>query len=428
MNGYLYVGGSFTLINGITCSNFAVISLATGNLTGYLPLFDGNISSIACCSGGLLVIGGGFSHVTARFVTIINGVQEGDVFVAPVSCDSLVIMNTNISSNSGAGNLFNAFVGAFNALGITDKTSTYAGPGNPQASISKIRYHANSGYVFVGGQFWLSDGINIRQGLLAFNPSTNTLAPFNNLTNVQSFYYWDIDQASNKLYYSNVGVPPYLTSAWDLSNAPTITAYNWTPHVNFTHLPPSIFCANGKVFLGSINGSDQSLCTDASGNQYFGAVAVDGVTAILDGVNWGFSKEAFDGDTDLFSVVYNNGLYYLMGAWTHVLPPTTGLSYKSPRPSLMVRDSTNGYAFVGDYISFQGPTIIHYIPPSVFETNEPSSIYTSVLDGNELHLFGSFPWVDGQPVGVHYIMHADGTKIQQRYLCSSNGTILLSQG
>ena len=201
-----------------------------------------------------------------------------------------------------------------------------------------------------------------------------------------------------------------------------ITPFAWFPQCNLNRYP-AINCANGKVFLSDAGGSGGVFVTDPSGYSHYGMVAVSALTGVLDGINWEIAKNAFEGDVHVSSVLYNNGYYYVGGSWTHVLcnGNQPGLTiqqelYSAPRPSLMVRDSANGYAFKGDNIAFNGPTIIHYIPPSAFYQNEPDTISAMVFDGNQLHLFGLMTWVDGQPGNTHYIMNADGTRLQARFL------------
>jgi len=391
MNGFLYVGGSFTNLNGFACSNFAEISLVTGNPTGFFPLFDGPVVSMAVC-GSKLVVVGQFSYVDAVSNSAIAIIDQ------PTRTFSNVLSN----------------------LGLTDQTSIFVGP-SQKAFPYKAKYHTNSGFCFVGGYFWLSDGTNIRQGVLAFNPTSNTILPFNPLINQQNFNGWDIDQTNNKLFHPLSTGAPWV-GAWDLSTITSISISSWSPQCTIQKTP-SIFCVNGKVFISDGSGNAGVFASDVSSNVYYGMVAVDAVTGVLDGVNWQMSKNAFLGDIRVNSIVYSGGYYYVGGSWSHVLcdasNPNLNLQqalYSAPRPSLMVRDSSNGYIFKGDNVAFNGPAIIHYIPPSSFYQNEPDIIQSIILDEAHLHLFGSITWVDGQPGNTHYIMNADGTRFQDRFL------------
>jgi hypothetical protein len=68
----VYLGGSFTQVNGVARDNLAAIDRSTGNLTGWAPKTNGPVLALAASRGGERVYAGGD-------FTRVNGIARGRV-------------------------------------------------------------------------------------------------------------------------------------------------------------------------------------------------------------------------------------------------------------------------------------------------------------------------------------------------------------
>lgn len=375
----LYIVGSFTTVNGLVRNSFVEIDLSTGDPTSFAPSFDGAIYGIEVCASSLIMFGG-FSHVNALSATshIVVLDQLSMVFSDPIS-----------------------------TLGLTDVSGTI--PGNaPTASILQIKYHQNSGYAFIVGTFAFSRGAEIRKYLLTFNPTSWQLAPIDALMNNFIIRTLDIDQSSGIMYYAGytrIGNTPTIAS-FNISNSLTITNGSWLPPTPTQLGGGHILFSNNKVFLSSFNAGPAATI---NGIQYQGLMAFDSTTGAIDTSNWQLFKQVFQGEAYAKQINFLNGKYYVLGHFSSILSNgNDGIQ----RPSIFLRNTAG--SFFGENIAFNGPAIISYINGSHFYQNEPDVINSGIFDGDKLHIFGYLPWVDGKPCNNHYIMNANGTRIQQR--------------
>ena len=366
MNGKLYLGGSFTSINGQPYNNFAEIDLSTGNPTSYRPIFDSAINKMEAC-GNKIVIAGTFKN--------ING--QSNYILAILDQPSLIIDS------------------AFTTLQITD---------NIQSQINEVKYHQNSGYVFVGGTLSFTQGGSQRKGMFIFNPNTFQVLPVSNIVQSDIYQSFDIDQVNNIIFYVKFVFGNGATiGSLNLSNINSIAYGSWFP--NITSSSGSfgrIFYANGRVFLSS------SLSTLSYGANVFRGLISTFANGFLDILRWDVVSNAFFGASNVSKIFYQNGNYYIIGSWTNLFDG-------SQRPSFFVRDAV-GNKFKGDNINFIGWQTITYINNAKIPSFSPSYITEAVFDDNYLHFFGALPVVDGvMQNNGHYILNFDGTRIQKAF-------------
>ena len=389
-NGKLYLGGNFTSINGLPRSGFAEIDLSTGDLTSFAPLVSGYIGKFVLCGTKIVMYG---------YLTFLGGVS----------------MSSNLAMFDPATHTFSDPI---RSSGLVDISGTISG-NSAKANFFGMVYHQNSGNILVWGNLVYAQAnsptIPAASYLLIFNPNAYVGVVNSPAMNSMKIRAADIDQSTNIMYCS--GTTPsysgYVMRAFDLTDTSNITTTMWQIAGLGYVAAGNAFVIGSKVYFTAGNGSGGGFISIA-GVEYRGMVAFDKVFGTLDPTNWSVWKNAAFGEIYVYYMLNRNGLDYVFGNWTEVLAINNNSQFVGfSRPSFMVRDSTT-HEFVGDRIAFNGPTIIHYIPPSIFYQNEPAYIETALFDEDKLHVFGGIPWVDGVECNGHYIMNIDGTRIQQR--------------
>lgn len=387
-NGKAYMLGTFTTVNNLQRTSFVEVDLTTGNPTSVSVVLDSYVFKAVAC-GTKLVMFGNFSS--------FNGTPAR----------SYLLMYDTITST---------FSDPIAAMGLFD-ISGIAIPGSgPKGYVNQMRYHENSGYLYVSGNFSFSNTNDLngsirRDYFLVFNPTSNVLALNPALSVNTRIRAFDFNQSTNVMYYIGFQIFSGVSVAGSLnvSNPNNVIASSWQP-ANITYIAAtSVIYANNKVFFAS-NGGSFTIAT-INGVNYQGMVAFDGVFGALDSLDWQIYRQAFEGQTTINQITSFNGKYYVIGDFTDISLQPNSAGFQ--RPSFFVRKVDGSFA--GENIALNGPQIIHYINNSAFYQNEPASLYAGIFDGDFLHLFGGIPWIDGvMSTSNHLILNNDGTRIQKR--------------
>lgn len=138
----LYVGGDFSDVNnGTSRASLAAFDLNTGTATAFAPVLDGSVSRMLL-DNGILYVGGSFSCV--------------GVYVE--SCDEVDPRNSLASFDVGTGE-------------VTDF--------DPDISGSVYALDIDGDTLYVGGDFTTVNGGTTRNYVASFDTATGTVTPFN---------------------------------------------------------------------------------------------------------------------------------------------------------------------------------------------------------------------------------------------------------
>jgi trimeric autotransporter adhesin len=141
--GYLYVGGSFTSIGGITVNNLAAIDLVTGAASGWNPNPNNTITSITA-TGGAIYVGGNFSTIGGRSINNLAKIDTGsglaytwDAKLYNYPATSVPYTLSTDGKTIFAGGSFNG-VGSTtrNGLGAIDLTTGRVTSWNPNVTLA----------------------------------------------------------------------------------------------------------------------------------------------------------------------------------------------------------------------------------------------------------------------------------------------------
>jgi hypothetical protein len=378
-----FLGGSFTKINGQTRSNFAIINIQTGDLDTTSPSFDKQINVIKQISSDILVIGGSFQSV--------NG------------SPNLFLTLYTISTNT--------FTPLITGSGYSILASTITSP-----AIRFIEYHSASNTVWAGGQFILSNGTTNIYHFLGVNISTLAitvyqLSPASSPTNTTSGMIWGMSMnPSTGILYMSVYTSPNYLKSFNVSNPSAITSYSWAPSA--TIFPHFVFYNNNRVYVAIDTGSGNTVNGLSLSN--YGPLATNAVTgASITFPNFSVMKNQFIGDTRVNQMIFNNNRVYICGVFTDA-KNISGVN-KVPRHSFAAFDTSGNV--VGDFISLSQWSTIYYIPPTPFQSFQPSSIYSMLVDDDRVHLFGNIKAIDGVSwTKGHYIVDTNGKKLQTKFI------------
>jgi hypothetical protein len=377
-----FLGGNFVSINGQPRSNFAVIDLVSGNLDPISHTFDGQISVIKQISGDLIVLGGAFKKVDGSpnlFMTLYQ-----------ISTDT------------------------FTAL-LPENQYSIVASAMPFPVISCLEYDSNTNTVWAGGMFIL------------YNGSTNIYHFIGvNLTNLTSYFYqmsptstptnyisgrilsMSLNPSTSILYVSTFIYPTYLQS-FNVSNPSSITQYSWTVSANTQ--PDFVFYNNSRVYVSA--GQGATIAGLSMSN--YSPLATNYITgAAITTPNFSIMKNQFIGDNRIFQMIFNNDRVYICGMFTDV-KNISGAQSRVPRHSFAAFDTSGNP--VGDFIQLSNWSTIYYIPPTPFQSFQPPTIYSMLVDADKIHLFGTIRAVEGTAWNKgHYIVDINGKKLQTKFI------------
>ncbi len=175
----LYIGGTFTTINGTARNNAGALS-AAGALTAFNPNVNGPVSVIAI-NGSSAYLGGSFSSVGGSTRNNIAAVDKtsGALGAFNPNADAAVFALAIDGSTVYAGGAFANIGGAArNYIAGLDATTGSATAFNPAADGQVKALAVDTGSVYAGGSFNNIGGA-ARIGLAALNKTTGAASSFN---------------------------------------------------------------------------------------------------------------------------------------------------------------------------------------------------------------------------------------------------------
>ncbi len=406
--GFLYLAGTFTSVNGLSKLGFAEIDLSTGQVTSYRPRFFGNVRKLIAIDDPAV---GEQVVVLGDFDGIINNFPE---FPGP-----------------GFNPTYLEGFGGYASLNTSTNTFTKRpGPDSNAFNMPQIRgavYHTNTKVLWTFGNR-LGGSQTIRGQNMLTNTFVNLPTSYNQLVGVprlgtiavNSVTDISIDQSTDIMYIIGdyFGMP---WNSWDISDPENITEHTWKQGI-FNGDPVSdttkkiVQAESGKIFL--------------AGTWPWGAIYPQGVidqfqttttaTSALASPNINVMLNAFPGSTGVGvrAMTSRGGKLYVLGSFTHVNEiapgPALGLD-PIPRSGFAMFDTTTGKV-EGDYFDFGARTFITFGPPGTDPSNLRivRSASCMVFHQEKLHLFGGFDTVDGYKVNNHFILRANGRKIDKK--------------
>ncbi len=156
-DNYLYVGGSFTTIDGLARNRLAKFNLATGELSNWAPNVNNTVWSIAV-RGSVVYIGGDFTSVNAvgrNYIAALDA-SSGILLSWNPNANSTVYTLTVTSSTVYCGGAFTSIGGATrNYIAGVDINTGGATSWNPNANntVYSLTLSLESGRIYVGGAF-----------------------------------------------------------------------------------------------------------------------------------------------------------------------------------------------------------------------------------------------------------------------------------
>ena len=265
----LYIGGSFTHVDGQYRDNLAALDLTTGALTGWAPAAFGKVRAIAPApNGSEIYIGGDFNQLAGKTVTFAGAVDASgaaqawapslnnsvnSIAVAPD--DSRVLVGGDFQTINGVTQ---------NAIGSTDPASgqnepwaativPYDPPGCSSA-VKDIVISGSTAYVSAegtgGGCFDGDFAANVSDGRLIWQ--NDCLGATQALVVISGWLYKG--SHAHDCAYNAGGFPQQpVNKAYHLLDQSLTdgTIGHWTPDTNATGLGPRALATDGsQLFLG----------------------------------------------------------------------------------------------------------------------------------------------------------------------------------
>jgi hypothetical protein len=222
LGGTLYLGGSFTTVNGTARNRLAACDAASGNLLGWNPNANGVVRALKVSPAGTRVyVGGDFSAVggAARSRVAALSPSSGAAFGwSPYVNDSVKAVTT---SNSGAtvyvGGDFDSAEGAgrsrlasFNATSgnLTSlKPAISNGAGN-FATVLTLDVSANGDTLYFGGDFALVNG-HSRRNAAAVSSGIGTLRAWSPASTADAVGELTVSASGNTVFAGGRGAGGY---------------------------------------------------------------------------------------------------------------------------------------------------------------------------------------------------------------------------
>ncbi len=323
VNNLCYIGGSFNQVGTTTVSGLARINSATGSTgvvdSNWLPIISGDEGAVASLIldniNNMLYVGGSFTSVNgfsysnlARIDSSPTSVGAVDSFWNP-ACDQLFVTSIVLDSTNHllyAGGNFanvNVFTSPVSRNGVArfDCTGSFNGGSvglvdsvwdpNCNGGINKILL--NNNYLYAGGVFsGVNNNTSSRFGLARFDTITGTVDSWNPMQVSDLFSPNVVDLAidSNYIYtISNIGLGSMerfdlMTGSQDTSWSFIITSgsiyvisidtnnnklYTGTPKGIFTNLKINTYNAN--QYIGNNSSITYNLLNDSSEYKLIGS-------------------------------------------------------------------------------------------------------------------------------------------------------------
>jgi hypothetical protein len=222
LGGTLYLGGSFTAVNGTTRNRLAACDAATGNLLGWNPNANNVVRALKVSPAGTRVyVGGDFSAVggAARSRVAALSPSSGAAFGwSPYVNDSVKAVTT---SNSGAtvyvGGDFDSAEGAgrsrlasFNATSgnLTSLKPTISNGAGNFATVLTLDVSADGDTLYFGGDFALVNG-HSRRNAAAVSSGIGTLRAWSPASTADAVGELTVSASGNTVFAGGRGAGGY---------------------------------------------------------------------------------------------------------------------------------------------------------------------------------------------------------------------------
>lgn len=386
----LYIGGSFSTINGQSRTNIAAIDTTTGNLTSFTVTPNGGIVNALITDNQYLYIGGQFNTING---TARNGLARVDfsgnldttwnpnpLFFEPsfpARITNFIIDTTNeILYPIGLYNSINAQSRSnISQIDISTGSSGNATSWTVTAD-GRVRDGVLIGSsVFISGGFTTING-ELRNGIAELSITDATVSTTNfGLSTTNDDYYATVDSLTHSgsiiyaagMFTDTGNGPRQSVFAYDTS---TDSFLNWAPQT----APATVIAeSNGNIFVG---GNANAI----NGEYRFGAAAFNSTTGEI---------AAWNPDLDSFSSVQ----------------------------AIAVDETNNRILLGGDIYSIESTTVNNLV--AVNDTTgtfdpawlpEPDyTVYDLIISGSDIYVGGGFSTIDGQSRSGIARLNSDGS-------------------
>lgn len=332
-NKLLYIGGSFTQVNGATRRGVAAIATTTAIPTSFDPNVNGTVEALALDTGkNKLYIAGTFSDIgsntTLRNLGRVNTDGTLDTAWTPApnnTVHALAFTATTNISRIVIGGEFTQVYGSDKSylaaieIGGTSNTLTNTWGGRVLDSVYALAYGGDTTYV--GGKFRSMGGVT-RYKLAALNASTGAASIFFAPSNEAPKF---VDGAVRSLALTKDGSALYVAGDFTTINMTTNTGTTRNRLARFDTGNSSLYDWNPNIGSGTVsnmvlerNSTDiQVLEMDPANSQVIYAGSADGLYKSTDGgTHWSAINTGLT-NTDVRTLVIdpNNGQHLYVGTW-----------------------------------------------------------------------------------------------------------------
>ena len=445
----LYVGGSFSSINGQSRRNFAAVDLATGALVSGTPSVSAMVRAMSLSvSTGRLFVGGDFDGEGG----LLERIDTGTLTVAswnPGAPDGSV--HSLLAYGSGlyvGGSFTHIGSAARNYVASIDQSTGVVRPYNPSPDATVLTLTRSGSVLYLGGTFANVAG-QPRPSFAAVDASTGALLPLQVDIQSSATYsqVWSILPTASALYivgwFQSVnGTERKFAAA---VNPSTGALLPWNPHPS--HQVLAMVPDGSRVLLGglfiSVNGADRTnfaaidLATgkatswapttgdEIADNDYVTAMALRGTTLWVGGrftslngqprANFGalsttgdvlpFRADTNDVVDDIAATkarIYVGGYFTTINGQTRdylaAVDPTSGapLSWTPAFGHAVNAIVVAGpRLYAGGFGTFLGAWDVNAVPQPVPSLD--GAVYSLAYDGSEVYIGGQYQNAGGQP-------------------------------
>jgi len=377
-SGRLYVGGTFTKINGLLLSGGLAGVSATNPVVEWNPLLTGTVNALQV-TGGLVYAGGAFTSVGSSNIANVAAISTTTALANsfnPSTVDAAVFALFVTPTNVYVG-------GQFTTIGTKSKnrlaalsTNGVANNWNPNPNGIVRALLVTSSNAFVGGDF-TTIAVTSRRGFASIGlTGTGTAQPLD--LALQSVTTVNLGRSilllGNSLYvggqFTNAqGAPHFLVAGVDINTGlpvpvPLGTDFNGTAGAVFG--ANALASANGNILVG---GDFRSLGGVVRQRAAAFSLATGSVLPWAPGF-----------DAPVLSLVYGANRLYVGGSFTNY-------------------NTTNASPSIGRGLGAVDPVTGNPVPFVFLGTNgtSPVAINALALSANTLYAGGLFTTVAGQP-------------------------------
>jgi hypothetical protein len=274
--GRVYLGGSFTHVNGAERNHLAAIDAATGELTGWDPNANGSVRSLAASSDGTRIYAGGtFTGIggvyRGRLAAIDAATGALDAAFKPGTANSTVRAIAVSGNRVYLGGDFTTVKGASRGrLALVDGATGALDPDwtpSADAAVLALGASPDGARVYAGGAFTAIDGQSVRH-LAALGAGTGAPDGAWKKPTKPNGKVYDLEQSGGLLYTGEGGLGG-AASAYDAATGERAWRAEGDGDVQ------AVTVMGGEVYLGghfvALGGQDR---------RFF--AAVDASTGVLD--------------------------------------------------------------------------------------------------------------------------------------------------